>query len=246
MTQPARRGVVVRGLAFATVTLISVLSTSLPRAESPGPTLDDRWQQVRQLRAAGQFDDALDTVDAIFSDFADSNQVLQQAFCHRVFIHQARGDTAQARMAAREALARYPDLEADVTEFPPALNALYGRLRGEMFGTLVIRTPAAGRVSLDGEYRGEIPLRLELVPVGDHELSVIKSGFREHRERVRVAAGREVELTLSMSATRGTKWWLVRAGPVLGAAVLGSIIASAGGGDEGPLEPLPLPPPPPQ
>jgi hypothetical protein len=112
-----------------------------------------------------------------------------------------------------------------------------------MFGSLTIRKPEESRIFLDGEFKGEVPLVLSYVPVGQHELVLTKSGYKDYNETVQVEPAEAVNLSLSMSRDRDKKWWLWRAGAVVVAGVLVAVGLS-GGDDDAPSDPPPLSEPP--
>lgn len=208
--------------------------------------LDDRWGEVRNLRAEGRYDEAIALLQAVFQEYANAEQVLLQAYNQLVFTHLARADTVSARIAAREALERYPDLDADVAEYPSSLNALYAQLRAEMYGSLLVTvTKVEGaRVLLDGVFRGTAPLRLPFLKTGRHTLAIMRSGYKEQMSEVEITSGAESSLTVTLSRSGGFKRWLLL--PAAGAGVLGAILITGGtpSADVPPI--LPEPPTPPR
>lgn len=71
-------------------------------------------------------------------------------------------------------------------------------------GILTLRSaPGGANVTLDGEFEGQTPLELELVPDREHRLAVFKPGYRRHTETVRLpAAGRDTR-TINLRAQLG-------------------------------------------
>lgn len=206
-------------------------------------TIYSKWEEISSLRFNGEFDKAIGLLKNIIEEYSDSDDVLRQAYNNLVFTYITKRDESGAESSARQALERFPDLSADELTFTPRVNAIYDNLRQQMFGSLTIRKPEDSRVFLDEEFKGEVPLVLSYVPVGQHNLVLTKSGYKDYTETVQVEPAEAVNLSLSLSRDRDKKWWLWRAGAVVVAGVLVAVGLS-GGGDDAPPEPTALSEPP--
>ena len=215
--------------AAGLVLCLLISLTAVAQDESRSEAIYRQWEEVSSLRARGQFEQAIELLGAIITEAGNSPGVLRRAYNHAVFTSFLNKDDDLAARYARQALERFPDLTADPAEFPPRVNELYAALRGEMFGSLVITKPEGGRVQLDGEERGQIPLELELVPIGEHDLVVAKGGHDEYAERILIEPAVRHSVELSLARQRDTRWWLYRIGPT---ALAGVALVLALGGDE--------------
>jgi len=217
-------------------------------SESSQGSIQDQWERVVDLRLDGKYDQAIDVLLEIIVDYSESEQILRQAYNHLLFTYLVKDDSAGAEQTAREALERFPDIKADEVLFRPEVNETYNRLRADMYGSLRITKPDDARVFLDGEFKGNTPLQLPFVPVGEHDLTVTKSGYHDYTDRIAIKPATPETLALSLDRTRGTWWWITRVGVVV--ATAGLVALAVGGGDDGGEEeqeqpPLPDPPDPP-
>ncbi len=225
--------------------LSAIVPGAVRCAKAQDSGIEERWQQVRSLRAEGRYEQALAALDDIFREHKASDAILRQAFNQRVFIFYAQDDSVRLRIAAREAVTRYPDISADIAEFPPPINALYDGLRGEMFGALTINRPDGARVYLNGDYRGEVPLHVWWLPVGRHDLVLSKKGFNDYQDSFLAEAGKEATYSVAMTV-RSRSRWLTRGVPaVLVSAVIGIVAGSRGGDGAQPPAIIGDPPAPP-
>ncbi len=202
-----------------------------------------KWEEISSLRFNGEFDRAIALLNDIISEYSDSEDVLRQAYNNLVFTHITKRDEPNAESSARQALERFPDLTADELTFTPQVNVTYDRLRKEMFGSLTIRKPEEARVFLDTVHKGDTPLVLAYVPVGQHTLVLTRSGYKDYTETIQVQPDDKLNLSLSMSRDRDKKWWLWRVGAVAVAGVL-LAVGLSGGEDDAPPEPTALSEPP--
>ena len=233
-------------LIFLVVPFLFVLTS--PSAKAQGEDLYQKWEEVSSLRATGQFEKAIEVLKGIIQEYSDTDEVLRLAYNNLVYTYYVANDAASQEAAAREALVRFPDLRADDVRFPATINEGYERLRGEMFGSLVINKPIGARVFVDGNHKGDTPITLPLVPVGRHELLVSKSGYTDHTEAVDIGPGVVRQLEVSLDRQKDKWWWLTRVGAPVAALAAGIALAFTAGGDEGTTpepQPLPEPPPPP-
>jgi hypothetical protein len=207
----------------------------------------DKFQGVIKLRADGDYDSAITELRDIVTQYSNSDQVLRLAYNHLVTTYIAKGDPDGAKAAAREALEKFPNLVAEEIAFPPRVNEYYVELRKEMFGSLTIQKPKDCRVFLNGKHVGDTPLRLDLVRVGDYDLTLSKSGYNDFTERIRIQPDVALDKEPSLESKRGFAWWAYRVGAGVVAATL--LAVGLSGGDEAapaePAEPLPPPPGPP-
>ena len=148
------------------------------------------FEQIVALRLDGEYDQAVAMLNEVIAGYEKANEILRRAYNHLVTVYVQNDDEAGAREAARAALERFPDLTADELEFPGRVNDVYDQVRKEMFGSFVIGQPKECRVHLDGTYVGDTPLILNLVRVGEHDLTVTKSGYKDYVSRIEIQIGR--------------------------------------------------------
>ncbi len=241
-----------RSLVVLTLVVFVVSVVFLPRfatsqvAGGSEEKIPDKFDRVINLRGDGQYVEAIDLLLQVIKQYTESEKVLREAYNQLLFTYLVKNDPEGVEGSAREALTRFPDIEADEVLFRPEVNETYDRLREEMFGSLTITKPDAGRVFLDGEHRGDIPLYLPYVPVGEYELTVTKSGYHEYAERISIKPGTPESMALSLDRRRGKWWWIAGTGLVVGTAGLLALALSGNdNGGEPELEPLPGPPSPP-
>ncbi len=229
------------------VALVATLAFPPAASGQQDQVIYDKFQGVMKLRADGDYDAAINELRDIVTRYSNSDQVLRLAYNHLVATYIDKGDADGAKTAAREALAKFPNLAAEEIAFPPKVNAYYDELRKEMFGALTIKKPKGCRVFLNGSHMGDTPLHLDFVRVGEYDLTVSKSGYYDFTERVRVQPDVALDKEPSLDKKHGVKWWAYR----IGAGVVAVTLLAVGlsGGDEAapaePAEPLPPPPGPP-
>jgi PEGA domain len=205
------------------------------------------FEQIVALRLDGKYDQAVTMLNDVITSYTKSDEILRRAYNHLVTVYVQNDDEEGARAAGRAALESFPDLTADELEFPGRVNDVYNQLRKEMFGSFVISQPKECRVYLNGTYMGDTPLILSLVRVGEYDLTVTKSGYKDYISRIEIQPELTRDLSgLALDRDRAWWWWPAWIG---GAAVTAVAVAvGVSGGDEGtPPEPQPLaaPPPPP-
>jgi tetratricopeptide (TPR) repeat protein len=233
--------------AIGTILLISFLSMTcfppLLAAQSEEAKIYERFEAVSSLRSQGQYDKAIEILQAIITEFEKSDEILRRAYSDLVFTLLSKQDLDGAMESARHALSQYPDLTADSVYFPPRVNEIYDTLRNEMYGALNVATkPESCRVFLGETFVGTAPLSIKYVKVGEYVLNLSKSGYKDEASPVRIEPGSPTSMQLSLQKERGKKWWLLRAGP---GAVVASVLVYLGlrGKEEAAaLEPLPGPP----
>jgi hypothetical protein len=209
-------------------------------------TIYSQWDEVSLLRAQGKFTEAVAVLERIIASHAGSEEILREAYNQIVFTRYVEPDEPAARQQAAKALEAYPDLKASGPSYPPEIDAIYESLRREMFGMLVISEPKEGRVLLDGQYVGTIPLRQDLVRAGRYELKVMKPGYFDLVQPIEIVADDVFVLDQSLQRDRDTWWYVKRAGVGVAAASLVWIALDedASPTDSGPtdLPGAPLPP----
>ncbi|MBI4719713.1 MAG: PEGA domain-containing protein [Chitinivibrionia bacterium] len=202
------------------------------------------------LRSKGEYDRAIELVQNIIKEYADSENVLRHAYNQLIFTLDKKNDVNAKLENARAALERFPDLRIEGIEsniIPGELNDYYDQLRGEMFGSVTVREPEGCRLFLNEKFMGETPLHLPLVRVGEYALVLTKSGYHDLTKRIVVDPSGRHEYSESLSRERGMWWWAHRLGPALvgGAIITYGLVRDAGGNEPVADQPLPLPPPPP-
>lgn len=63
--------------------------------------------------------------------------------------------------------------------------------------------PSGANVTVDGEFRGQTPLTLEISPGRGHRLAVFKAGYKRHAESLEMAAGDSASRTVKLTAQLG-------------------------------------------
>ncbi len=77
-------------------------------------------------------------------------------------------------------------------------------------------TPTGANVTLDGEFQGQTPLELEIIPGRPHRLAVFKPGYRRHSESVELGAATADSRTIRLRAQLGeVKFRISPAGAVV-------------------------------
>lgn len=231
-------------LAFGSAFTVALPGLALAQTEAT-PDIYQQWETISSLRTQGEFQQAIDLLHQIIAEHAEEEDILRRAYNDLVFTYFLNNDASGAREQARSALTRIPDLAADPVEFPPRVNETYDDLRQQMFGSVAVTKPEEAQVLLDGELQGESPLFLDLVPVGVHDLRLVKEGHEEYDEQITVDPNGRHVFEVSMKRNRSTGWWLVRGAVVVGAGVAVAALASGSSSDEGAPTALPGPPPPP-
>ncbi|UCG51521.1 MAG: PEGA domain-containing protein [Candidatus Latescibacterota bacterium] len=234
-------------LAFAVVIVLPSPLPSQTAADEQKEEVYKKFEEIVTLRADGEYDRAIEKLTEITEEYTASDVVLRQAYHHLVQTYHQKGDDLGARTSARSALERFPDLKADEVLFPSYVNDYYDQLRREMFGSLMIEEPEGCRVYLNDKHVGETPLTLELVRVGEYNLTVTKSGYVDYTDTIQIKPERMLQTEPPLKRERGWKWWAYRVGA--GVVAVGLLaLGLAGLGDEQPppeSEPLPEPPDPP-
>jgi len=258
MTSPRRAALVASfGLAFL------ILHPAQPRSQTS--SLDETFAQVRELRAQGDFDQAISLLSNLIKEHSQSEQVLRKAYNDLVFTCLSQRNSVedpekqkllQANMvkSADEALTRFPDLQVDSPEYPPDLGTIYDTRRALLFGRVEVTSTAdSSRVFLrapDSEeaYQGVTPLVIPYVPVGEYTMTVTRSGYKDREVPLTVAPSAVVQREVTLSKERTKKWWLTRVvAPVTaGVAVVAAIVVGTKDNTTtDPTQPLDGPPPPP-
>jgi formylglycine-generating enzyme required for sulfatase activity len=72
-------------------------------------------------------------------------------------------------------------------------------------GLVVLRSdPAGAIVTVDGRYRGQAPVEVQLAPGRSHEVKFTKAGYRPWTRAIDVRSGREQTVTANLDAVTGT------------------------------------------
>ena len=224
-------------------------------AQAPPPTqaqevdVAARFQEIIVLKAQGQYDQAIDELNKVISEFAKSDQYVRLAYSHLVATYHEKGDVDGANRVAREALEKFPDILASDIMIPSYVNTYYDTLRKEMFGRLTIQKTEGCRVFLNGKHVGETPLQLGLVRVGKYDLVLAKSGYHDYTERISIQSNQTLEKTISLARDRDKWWWITRVGAGVAALAATAIGVAATQDEPTPTpepEPLSGPPNPPE
>ena len=242
--------------------LLSIPLTTVPagaQSSASEPSAETSFDNVRELRGQGQFDQALSALDDIIQSHGSDEAVARRVFSERVFTYISKSNAAltiddqdrfydEALAEAEKGLTRFPDLSADRQLYPPDVARMYDGLRQKMFGSLEITaTPDSSDVFMNGDLVGKTPLSMRYVPVGSYDLMFTHDGYRDRDVAVDVTPSSVVQREVVLGKTRGTVWWLTRV--VLPAALIGGIVYYVANDDEPtgtePLDPLPDPPDPP-
>ena len=210
----------------------------------PAAAAQGTFEQIVALRLDGEYNRAIELLYELIAKYENSDDILRRAYNHLVTVHVQNNDEAGAEEVGRSALERFPDLTADELEFPGRVNEVYDLLRKQMFGSFVISQPKECRVYMDSTYVGDTPLSLPLVRVGEYDLTVTKSGYKDYVARIDIQPELTRDLSgLSLERDRAWWWWPAW----IGGAVVSVVAVAIGvsGDDEAAAdEPEPLPPPP--
>jgi|GEM_PF-866241 len=103
----------------------------------------------------------------------------------------------------------YEDWENEVRVPEEGVNLSINLKRIEIItpatGNVSVRTdPVGAGIYLDGEYKGNTPLKIEDVPRGWHRIKFVKQGYREWVKNIMVTPGRENLVNASLEPIRGT------------------------------------------
>jgi hypothetical protein len=239
---PFRLKVISAGILTAFV--VMTLSPAALLAQSEQEKIYETFEKVSALRSQGQFDQAIEILKGIITEYAKSDEVLKRAYDQLVYTFWSKQDLDAATASALEALSRFPDISADPLSVSSKVNEIYDTQRAHMYGSLVVITkPEACRVILGGDFKGTSPVRIPYVTVGEYTLNVSKSGYKDEVSTVRIAPASPTTMQLSLQKDRNKKWWLWRAGPV--ALVAGALtVLGLQGGETSGTQPTPLPGPP--
>lgn len=245
------------GLFFLSVTSW----TSLAQVQ----TADEAFARARELRAQGEFAQAVELLSEVIKQHSQSDQVLRKAYNDLVFTYLSQRNASadsttqsdlQAKMikSADEALRRFPGLQASTQEYPPEVGLIYDTRRALLFGRVEVTSTAdSSRVFLRAKdsqeaYQGITPLTLQYVPVGDYSLTVARSGYKDHEVPLTVGPSAIVQREVTLSKERTRKWWLTRVvvpATATAAIVTAIVINNQGSGSTDTTQPLADPPPPP-
>jgi len=240
---------------FRFVCLLSVIalagalfSTSLATSQAAddavaAEAVQTKFQQVVALRLKGEYDRAVEMLREIIAEYSNSDEVLRIAYNHLVTVYVQNDDEPSGRVAARTALERFSDLTADPFTFPGKVNDVYDQLRKEMFGSLVVSEPQDCHVYLDSTHVGDTPLRLELYPIGEYDLTVTKSGYKDYVTRIEIQPESTRELSVSLDRDRAWWYWPAWIGGAT-VAVVALVIGLSPKDEAPPDQPQPLPEPP--
>jgi formylglycine-generating enzyme required for sulfatase activity len=71
-------------------------------------------------------------------------------------------------------------------------------------GNLVLSSdPTGATVTVDGQFQGQTPISLDLVPDSEHDIGLSKAGHASHVQRIRVAAGDSADLHVTLDPEYG-------------------------------------------
>lgn len=210
-------------------------------AGTPSPSLASEFADIAELRSQGRYQDAIALCDDLIARHTDSDAVLRLAYDHLVFTLLVAKEQEEMEAKSREALRRFPDLRAPEADFPPALNAAYDRLRGEMFGSLQITTePDSSSVFLGREFEGFTPLNIRYLPAGTYPLTIAKTGYRDHADTLIVVPSQRLTKDIDMVRLRSTWWWGKRI--LVGALGVSAVLLLTSSDDRNSLPGPPAPP----
>jgi hypothetical protein len=221
----------------ACLPLVVPISTATAAEED----IDARWDTISRLRSEGDFESAVQILAGIIHDQSESDEILRHAYNQLVFTCIQMRDNAQVIETSREALDRFPDLEAQ-PPLPARINETYADLRLQMFGSLRITKPEGARILLNGDYVGTAPLSIDLLKIGDYTLSLYRSGYHNYIEEIQVGPSQHLVKSVSMDRRRDRTWWAYRIGAGVAAGTLVALSVTGGSKGTSPPEPLPGPP----
>jgi len=167
---------------FGLALLLAAFAPTRPAGAVPDQTtVTERFREISDYRSRGEFDAAINALNAMIDDFARSDDVLRRAYNQLVWTILTKSEDAseRARVAsdaatrdalraelddlARQlggvvgtALTRFPDLHAgDDVPDPSRVNQTYEPARQRMFGNLQVETaPDSAAVWINNPARG--------------------------------------------------------------------------------------------
>lgn len=236
-----------RAIAYALLVAFT-LSQSFPALaqEAAVPqSLRTRFDMVLDLISTGQYAQSEANLRDIIENYQGSD--LRKAYDLLVWtVEQDRGREA-ATEVAREALEIYPDLTNDRINVPQDIGIIYDELRKEMFGALQIEAMdpdlKESPVWLNNEYKGELPLYLDLLRTGEYELKVAAGGYDDHLSTIQISPNRDTVIPITLNKKGQSRWWIVAGAAVTAGVVF--LIAGGSSSEDPALQSLPGPPDPP-
>ncbi len=104
-------------------------------------------------------------------------------------------------MLQKEAFASYQQVIEVAPGMPQDLGVI--ELTAAAGVVQLSSTPAGANVTVDGEFRGQTPLTLEITPGRSHALAVFKTGYKRHFSQLEMAAGESDSRTVKLTAQLG-------------------------------------------
>ncbi|MHB1843704.1 MAG: PEGA domain-containing protein [Deltaproteobacteria bacterium] len=103
------------------------------------------------------------------------------------------GDEAGARATFRELCRLRPSHELDAEVYPPQVVSAFERAKAEVaigpHGALTLASaPPLAEIAIDGERRGETPLKIAGLPAGRHAVRLYREGFRPWWGMIEISA----------------------------------------------------------
>lgn len=204
------------------------------------------WERAVSLRERNDPAGAEDVLRGIIADHPDETAVLKRAYHELVFTRLLDGREGTESAAAREALARFPDITADPIYVPATVNTLYDQERRRMYGALSVRKPEGVLILIDDVEVGASPWFEPYWPVGTYTLTLVRDGYHDLVQEITVEPDGSHHLELTMERRKDFGYWATRIGGGIVAAgvVAGVVVATTGSSSSSPTA-LAGPPPPP-
>jgi tetratricopeptide (TPR) repeat protein len=191
--------------AIAAGAATRLVARSAPSAQS-GPqagTLDLLFDQGKRLFDAFQYEEAAQLFDRLINAMAVTGQtqrpdLLVQAYEMRARSRFSLGDSAAAERDFSALLAIKPDfrLAAGVS---PRVVAVFEGVRKITVGQIALSMNPPGDLQIDGRaYTASPTPNMVDMTAGDHQVSVLRPGFRPVTQKVTVTAGAVSPLALTL------------------------------------------------
>jgi len=228
------------------------------------PPADEVFAEAQDLRARGDFDQAISLLSSLTLQDSLSEPLLRKAHNDLIFTQlskrNASVDTQEQNaiyadlvVCTETALERFPDLKAG-PEYPPEMNLIYDTRRALMFGRVEVTCTADSSMVIlravdhDNVYEGATPFVIPYVRVGEYAMRVARPGYKDREFQLSVGPSAILQREVTLSKERTRKWWLTRVVvPVTAAAaaVAAIIVGTRDNSSPDPTNPLDEPPPPP-
>jgi tetratricopeptide (TPR) repeat protein len=208
-----RAGWLTTVLAGSALSIQAPVSTPLPPpaapAQAPTGTPELLLDQGKRLFDALQYDQAVPVFDRLVALLTPGGQVqrpdvLVQAYELRARSRYALGDSAGTEQDFSSLLLVKPDFKLGAG-ISSRVVAIFDSVRKLTIGQVNASLTPAGDVQIDGQpYSFKAEPQLLDFPVGDHQVTATRPGYRPIAQKFTVAAGEPATLALSLERVSAT------------------------------------------